>query len=84
MSDLFRADRHAEIQRILGEQKTLLDDMLETQRDIGRQLGCAGADSGGLASQLGSLGHTMDRGFAELNRRIEHTIQLLQRVIDKD
>ncbi|GLY43890.1 hypothetical protein Amsp01_099130 [Amycolatopsis sp. NBRC 101858] len=40
MPDLFRADRRTEIRRILSEQKTLLDDMLETQLDIGRKLGC--------------------------------------------
>jgi hypothetical protein len=84
VSDPFHSDRHAEIQRILVEQKILLDDLLETQQDIGRRLGCAPTGSGGIASDLDSLGHTMDRGFAELNSHLEQITRLVHQLVNKD
>ncbi|MFJ7218148.1 hypothetical protein [Amycolatopsis sp. NPDC098790] len=84
MSAPLRDARRAEIQRILGEQKTLLDDLLDAQQDIGRQLGCVGDHPGSVADRLGGLAQTMDRGFAEVEERIEHVVRLLQRLVEKD
>ncbi|WP_328646618.1 hypothetical protein OHS58_47470 [Amycolatopsis sp. NBC_00348] len=55
----------------------LLNDLHETQIEQCKQLDSLGTD-------LGSLGTTIDKGFADLNARLEGMIRLLQQVVDKD
>ncbi|WP_410591727.1 hypothetical protein [Amycolatopsis sp. lyj-23] len=85
MSDLFRTERAAEIRRLLARQSALLDDLLEGQREFGRRLGGSTGlttELSGLPAELDGLEHTTDRGFAELNSRIEHVTQLVRQLVD--
>ncbi|WP_206787094.1 hypothetical protein [Amycolatopsis sp. MtRt-6] len=83
MSDLFRTERAAEIRQLLAEQTALLDDLLEGQRELGRRLGSSRAERDGLAAGLDGLRRTIDRGFAELDSRMEQVTQLARRLADK-
>ncbi|WP_410606320.1 hypothetical protein [Amycolatopsis sp. lyj-109] len=56
MPEVPRTERAAEIRRILARQSTLLDDLLEGQREFGRRLG----DNTGLATGLGGLAAELD------------------------
>ncbi|WP_439377770.1 hypothetical protein [Amycolatopsis lexingtonensis] len=77
MSDLFRAERSAEIRRILAVNAALLDDVLEAQRAQGRQLS-------GTAAGLDGLERTITDGFAELDSRIDQITRLVRQLAGKD
>jgi hypothetical protein len=87
MSEIPRTERAAEIRQLLAHKSALLDDLLEGQREFGRQLGNLtglAADLGGPLAGLDSLEHTIDRGFAELDSRIAHMTQLPRHLVDKN
>ncbi|NED44261.1 hypothetical protein G3I65_30525 [Amycolatopsis sp. SID8362] len=79
----FRADRSAEIRRILAVNTSLLNALLETQREQLRQLGGGGAARGSLEAEVDSLDRMITDGFAELTNRVDQLTQLVRQLADK-